>query len=381
MISLGKMLESILYVLYGVLVLVLIVGARQLRFAYTHFKMKQMVTPPDIIDTMPSVTVCIPARNETHAMTDSLQKVIASTYPKLEIIVLDDVSGDDTSVLIKSFAHEGVRFVEGTALPDGWLGRNHALQELLQEASGTYIFFMDVDTHIAPDTIEQLVAYADQEDVSMVSVLPRRIDGPRASVFFSTLRYFWEVIFNRKDAPATSGSAWLINRKVLLDTFHGFAALKANIHPESVMSAQLAKTDHYRFLMSTEQLGISYEKKWRSQVETSVRLLYPLLGAKTAHAVIGGLDLLIVAGPFFVVLAGFITGWGIHQIISGALLLLFAALYASYLKRVWNRGWLVGGLLWPYIVLQELVLLIMSTERYSRRAVTWKGRVVRLPKA
>jgi glycosyltransferase involved in cell wall biosynthesis len=343
--------------------------------------MKELLTTPDVIDDMPGVTVCIPARNEMHAMTDSLEKVIASTYPKLEIIVLDDVSGDDTSVLIKSFAHAGVRFVEGTALPDGWLGRNHALQELLKEASGTYIFFMDVDTHVAPDTIEQLVAYARQEDALMVSVLPRREDGPRASVIFSTLRYFWEIMFNRKEAPATSSSAWLIDRETLIKKWRGFEPFKATIQPESKISAQLAKTDQYRFLMGTSMLGVSYEKKWRSQVETSVRLLYPLLGGKIAHAVIGALDLLIVAGPLFVVMAGFFFGWGVHQLISGFIVLLFAALYASYLKHVWNRSWLLGGLLWPYIILQELVLLIMSAERYTRRAVTWKGRVVHLPKS
>ncbi len=372
------MLESILYVLEGVLLLVLIVAGRQLFRAYRQFVMKPLAVTHD---NLPSVTVCIPARNETHAMSDSLQRVIASTYEKLEIIVLNDLSTDDTSVLIKSFAHEGVRFVEGTALPEGWLGRNHALQELLQEASGTYVLFMDVDTRIAPNTIEQLVAYARDQDVAMVSVLPRREDGPRASVMFSTLRYFWEIVFNRKDAPATSSSAWLINRQTLLDTFHGVAPFKANIQPESKISAELAKTDHYRFLIGSKVLGVSYEKKWRSQIETSIRLLYPLLGAKVAHAVIGGLDLLILAGPVFVVLSGFLGGWGIHQLISGILLLLFAGLYALYLRQVWSRGWLIGGLLWPYIVLQELVLLIMSTERHSRRAVTWKGRVVRLPKS
>ena len=64
-------------------------------------------------------------------MNDCLERVVASTYPKLEIIVLDDHSQDNTSALIKSFAHKGVRFVEGTKLPEGWLGKNHALQLLL----------------------------------------------------------------------------------------------------------------------------------------------------------------------------------------------------------------------------------------------------------
>ena len=46
-------------------------------------------------------------------MTDALHRVIASTYPKLEIIVLDDLSADKTPALIKAFAQDGVRFIEG----------------------------------------------------------------------------------------------------------------------------------------------------------------------------------------------------------------------------------------------------------------------------
>ena len=67
---------------------------------------------------LPTVSVCISARNETHAMTQCLERIVASDYPKLEVIVLDDGSRDNTSLLIKSFAHAGVRFIEGSSLPD-----------------------------------------------------------------------------------------------------------------------------------------------------------------------------------------------------------------------------------------------------------------------
>ena len=372
-----KMLEAILFVLYVVLLGMFGLAAWRLRFAITHFKIKNLVTGKHMIETLPSVTVCMPARNENHAMTDSLERVIASNYPKLEIIVLDDMSGDDTSALIKAFAHEGVRFVEGTRLPIGWLGKNHALQALLNEASGTYVLFMDVDTRLAPDSIEQLVAYAEQEQAAMVSVLPRREDGPRASVLFSTLRYFWEVMFHRKSAPATASNAWMIHRKTLIDEFHGFESFKDAIQPEARLSAALMATGRYRFLIGTQMLGVSYEKKWRSQLSTSVRLLFPLLGAKIENVIIAALDLLITVVPLLVILAGPIVGWSIHQLIAGILYLLFAALYAVYLKKIWTRGWVTGGLLWPFIAIQEAILAVTSAIRYRQNVVTWKGRLVK----
>ncbi len=374
------MLEVILFLLYAVLVGMFGLATYRLRYAFTHFKMNKLLTTVRSRDALPSVTVCIPARNETHAMTDSLDRVIASTYPKLEIIVLDDLSGDNTSALIKSFAHEGVRFVEGAALPDGWLGKNYALQGLLKQASGSYVLFMDVDTRITPDSIEQLVAYALQEKALMVSVLPRREDGPRASVFFSSLRYFWEIIFHRRSSPATASNMWMIHRQTLLDRWQGFTLFKDAIQPESRISAQLMTTGEYRFLIGTQMLGVSYEKKWRSQLVTSIRLLSPLMGGKFTHSIVVTLDLLVLVSPLFIILAGFLVGWGIHQLISGVLYLMFSLLYAAYLAKVWNKGWLVGGFLWAAIVLQEAGLVVASAVSYARTSVTWKGRVVKSPK-
>jgi glycosyltransferase involved in cell wall biosynthesis len=371
-----KMLQVILFVLYGVLIGIFILGVWRLRYAFSHFTMKELVTTARMIEDVPSVTVCIPARNEVHVMSDSLQRVIESNYPKLEVIVLDDLSGDNTSALIKAFAHEGVRFIEGKKLPAGWLGKNHALEGLLHEASGTYVLFMDVDTRIAPDTIEQLVAYAQQEDALMVSVLPRREDGPRASVFFSTLRYFWEIIFHRRSSPATASNAWLIHRETLLNRWQGFSQFKDAIQPESRISAELMAAGQYRFLIGTEMLGVSYEKKWRSQLSTSVRLLFPLLQLKIPNSIVAAIDLLILSGPLWVILLGFVRGWGFNQLIGLGFVLLFAGLYGSYLKKVWGRGWAIGSLLWPIIVIQEAILVVISTIRYRQKVVTWKGRLV-----
>lgn len=370
------MVETILYILYGVLTLILGAGCWRLWFAVKHFQLKPL--SPDIANTqLPTVTVCIPARNEDHALHDCLERVIASDYEKLEIIVLDDLSVDDTPVVIKAFAHEGVRFVEGSALPEGWLGKNHALNELLQEASGTYVLFMDVDTRLEPDSIDKLVRYALQEKAAMVSVLPRRNDGWRASVMFSTLRYFWELMFHRKSSPATASNAWLIHRKTLVERWNGLVPFKSAIQPESKLSAALMAEGRYRFVMSSKELGIGYEKRWHSQVETSVRLLFPLLGSRVANTLIAFLDLLLVSTPLFIALSGFILGWGVHQAIAIGYWLLFATLYGLYLKMVWRKGWWLAAVLWPLIVLQEAFLLVLSAYKYSKKAVTWKGRVIR----
>ena len=325
-----------------------------------------------------SVSVCIPARNETHAMTQCLERVLASDYAKLEVIVYDDSSVDDTSILIRSFAHAGVRFVPGNDLPQGWLGKNHALEVLAREASGTYVVFMDVDTFVRPTTISQLVGYAMTENVEMASVIPGRDDAWRASVLFGHLRYFWELVLSRPKAPASSSSLWIMKRRTLLDTYGGFAGLKNSVAPEAALAAKLGPTA-YHCLVSNRSLGVTYEKKWLSQVETARRLLYPMVGGTPLAGLLALGGLLLLNVPTFVVLSAVAFGWSIAQTTALLLIVMGMTIYGLYTHRVWNRAWWLGGLLWPVIILQELGLMVRSIWGYARHTITWKGRAVSAP--
>lgn len=323
----------------------------------------------------PSVTICIPARNETHAMTQCLERVLASDYKKLEVIVFDDSSHDDTSVLVRSFAHEGVRFVPGTSLPEGWLGKNHALETLAREASGDLIVFMDVDTFIRPTTISQLVTYALSQQLDMVSVIPRREDVWRANVLFGHLRYFWQLIGSRATAPAAASALWLIKRQTLLEEFGGFNDYKSMVEPVGVIAARLG-LKRYHCVVSSAGLGVSYEKRWKSQMETSRRLLYPMAGATPLRGLLTALFLLFLNLPTFILLTLFVSHWTIVHLLAVWLLFGYMVCYAMFTSRTWRTGWWLGGLLWPVVMLQEFILMISSLIGYARHTVTWKGRSI-----
>lgn len=356
------------------LVLTLLVGgmAWRLNRAFARLKVPSVVPEPA---TLPTISVCIPARNETHAMTQCLERVLASDYEKMEIVVFDDSSADDTSVLIKSFAHAGVRFVPGLDLPEGWLGKNHALEVLAREASGEYIVFMDVDTQVTPWTMSQLARLAESESLDMLSVIPGRGDGWRASVLFGHLRYYWELLFSTRRAPAAASSLWMIRRDVLIERFDGFTKLKDDVSPE-ITFARLVGATSYRCLLADDTLGVTYEKKWRSQLETGRRLLYPRVGGRwwtglIALALLGLLNL-----PLLGVASFLVVGWGIPQMAALWFMFAFMAVYASYTYRIHSRGWWAGALLWPVVVLQELIILLSSLIGYARHTITWKGRSV-----
>ena len=316
---------------------------------------------------VPTVSVCISARDETHAMTQCLERVVASDYPKLEVIVLDDGSRDDTSLLIKSFAHAGVRFVEGRPLPDGWLGKNYAQSILADEASGRYVLYMDVDTLVDRFTVARLVDYALRHKARMVSVVPIRNDHWQTSTLMTTMRHFWTLMRFRPNRPRAAANAWLIDRETLVSELESDPTLPMSVQLETTIARKLAKTREYRLTISNVWLGLRYEKKWLSQVETSIRLLYPQCD-KHWYQVVGlSLLLAIVLAPYVIV------WWQPWALVLIALNYLIAY---YYLTRVWARYRLVGALLLPGTIIQEIVLLIISSYRYNFGVITWKGRPI-----
>lgn len=343
-------------------------------------------------EDMPTVSLCIPARNETHALADCLVSALSSDYPKLEIIVLDDCSQDTTSQVIRGFAHDGVRFVKGDMPSDGWLGKNNAYQVLSQQARGEYLVFMSVDTRIETKTISQIVGYMQLKKLSMMSILPRRYDGLRSSVVFAPLRYFWQLLLPLKINTPLATSIWSIRADSLQQT-GGFETFRDDIRVENTIASQLEHKNQYRFLVANNDLAVHYEKKWASQVQTAIRLWYPGLGKNV------GLGLLTLVAHFVLFVLPFLVFVsGLLDITSGSAVLplsfvlslcasfLHIGLYVAYIKKTKRMNNLSDVLvvftsvfLLPFLAIQEMVLIIVSFVQYKRGKVDWKGRNVCYP--
>lgn len=324
---------------------------------------------------LPSVSICIAARNETHGLAQCLERVLKSDYQKLEILVLDDSSGDDTSLIIKSFAGAGVRFIAGKPLPADWLGKNHAYQTLIDEASGDFVLFLDVDTTIQSSTVSQLVNQLVANGKSMVSVLPRREDSYHASAIFGTMRYYWELLLASRKSPPAASALWVVSREKLSESGIGLANYGLSVRPERHLARQLQRSKDYYYLIGTRALGVGYEKRLSSQYETALRLYYPMSGRNFGRVLLSGLFLLLLLCPMAILLVGVwdqITGvW------AAVTVLVTYVTFGMFIRRTYNPiNWRIRLFMWPFLLVQEIILLGYSFLQYRFGTVTWKGRPV-----
>jgi chlorobactene glucosyltransferase len=348
----------------------------QVFWTLKHYRLRKLDQSLRLKD-LPTVTLAIPARNETHALEACLRAAVASEYPKLEIIVLDDCSQDKTSEVIRGFANHGVRFVQGDVPAEGWLGKNQAMRTLAQQASGDYIVFADVDTHMEPQSVTKLIMYALSNKQEMVTALPTRRDGWSAATLLTTLRYYWQITLpvTARRVPVAS-QAWLIRRKTLAK-IGGFDAVRQKIVPEAYFARILFVHDQYRFIVSNDELGITTAKRWTSQIESAVRFHYPTLKRQPLFVLLAALALSIVfIVPFVTLLVSHDARLLVLSIVASGVLWLG---YALVIVRTHSYTWPVTLLLMPLSLAQELILLIGSMLTYEFGDVNWKGRNVCYP--
>ncbi len=104
----------------------------------------------------PTVSVIVPAYNEERVILSSLERVLASSYPALQVIVADDGSKDATSELVLAQYGSDPRITLLT-MTNG--GKASALNRALVHARGEIVIALDADTQFLPDTIPKLVRW------------------------------------------------------------------------------------------------------------------------------------------------------------------------------------------------------------------------------
>ena len=99
----------------------------------------------------PLVSVVIPTYNRIHSLPASVESVLKQTYENLELIIMDDGSGDGTEAYVKSIADERVRYQKS----DVNMGPSAARNKGAELASGEYLAFQDSDDEWMPDKLEK----------------------------------------------------------------------------------------------------------------------------------------------------------------------------------------------------------------------------------
>lgn len=189
--------------------------------ALVHRATIEKRTPP-LADTPDGakVSVLIPCFNEEKVIVASVNRILASRWANLEIIVLDDGSKDDTSKLVAEAFSTDPRVTLMT-MENG--GKARALNRGLELAKGEIIVALDADTLFPPDTIAMLARWFN--DPTVGAVAGNAIVGNRVNLVtrWQALEYVTAQNLERRALAALGavtvvpGAVGAWRKKVLMD--------------------------------------------------------------------------------------------------------------------------------------------------------------------
>lgn len=183
-------------------------------------------TLPLINSPWPTLSVIIPARNESASLPVTLPSWLEQDYPESEIILVDDESSDGTAECAQGIlarTNHMMRILNGTPPPPGGTGKLWALEQGVRTSSGEWLLFTDADIRHNSNLWRGLVAKAQVEQRELVSLMAlldtegfwARLLIPAFVYFFHFLYPFGKIQDMRSGTSAAAGGCILVSRQAL----------------------------------------------------------------------------------------------------------------------------------------------------------------------
>jgi len=108
------------------------------------------------------ISIIMPSYNTEQFIGESIKSVLAQTYTKWELIIVDDCSTDNTDAVVAAFDDERIKYIKNEKNSGAAISRNRALRE----AQGKWITFLDSDDLWAPEKLEKQLRFMTENNYS-----------------------------------------------------------------------------------------------------------------------------------------------------------------------------------------------------------------------
>lgn len=348
------------------------------------------------------LTVILPARNEARHVGECVRSILASTYPHLALIVVDDHSTDGTGALASAAAGGDPRFtvIVPPPLPVDWLGKQWACAQGARAATADVLLFTDADVRHAPDLHERAVRMMERERADLLSVAGHqetvtfweRIVQP---FVFSVLAQMYggpgAVNRSRRARGKIANGQFLLFRRDAYDAFGGHDTVKARAAEDLAFAQQMfARGFRTRLVLGIEQMSTRMYSSfreiadgWGKNVYAAGREALPFgRVAPVLAAALVPFPAIFTLTPVLALLAG-ILGLGTGTVARS--LALFGAT-ASLVQLLWfvAVAWRfrippLYAALYPLGAAVYLYIALGAVARGS--TIAWKGRTYRVDDA
>lgn len=353
------------------------------------FILRQLFAAPKINEVdapspekFPLLSILVPACNEARTIEPALRSLLRQNYPNMEIIAINDRSTDETGDIIDRLSEEynSLKTLHIDELPEGWIGKTHALKKGFSKATGEWILATDADVCYEPGALRSIMSVALHENLDQISCLPHmKNNGFLHEMSYNGFVTFVVCVQNLdgiQDVNSDDYFAFGAFNMVRRETFEktkGFQWLRMEIADD--MGTAKMMNDHKAkqgFYYAFEELTL----EWYDSLKEMIRGL-----EKNGIAVLGHYSylrgfcipvvwLLLFLAPFI----GLFSSWTTVQIIAASTVLLSIPFNITAARRLERP---VSTFLFSFFgVCMMMFALIRSTYACAKRGgVEWRGTI------
>ena len=333
--------------------------------------------------TTERVAVLLPLRDEAGRVTPCLEALLKqSGVPGLEIIVLDDGSGDGTADVVRAVAGDGVRLLTGAPLPAGWLGKPHACAQLAAAAGDADVLvFLDADVVLAPDAVAGGVALLRSAGADLLSPYPRIVGSGR--LVQPLLQWSWLTFLplrametSPRPSLAAAGGQWLVLDRAGYERAGGHAAVREDVLEDIGLARAVKRAGGRIALADGSRLAeCTMYTSWRELADGYSKSLWASFGSPVGAAAVVVLLLFLYGVPALATIVFLMSGTVVPALWS----------LSAYGIGVGGRmisARATGGRAWPDALAHPLSIVIFaglvlrSFRRRRAGLLAWRGRPV-----
>ncbi len=340
---------------------------------------------------IPLVSIIIPARNEEKMISKALESLTKLTYPKFEVIIINDGSTDRTGQIISEYTRrcQNFRVLENPTLPEGWLGKQNGMHKGAKMAKGDLLLFRDADIIFEPDILQTAVDYLQCNKLAMFSMFAKlRCVGFWENVVMPLvysqaaiqlkLRKIQDI--NKPKDYAAFGAFMLVSREAF-EAVGGFTQIKSEMLDDIEFAGLLKKARlpimlalgrdllSVRMYTNFSEVYAGYLKNLSTVLKNSILLVIANVTGFT-FLYLGWVALLI---------AGLITN-SLWLTISSIGVFLFIVIVIRSVRVMLEFKWWAPWIYLPGILLLFILTLHSSFLAIGKKQAHWRGRTINLEK-
>ncbi|HEX7697446.1 MAG TPA: glycosyltransferase, partial [Candidatus Acidoferrum sp.] len=239
-----------------------------------------------------SVTAIVPARNEEAVIAACIASL--ANQPEIgEILVVNDQSTDGTASMVKSLMEKvpNLRLLEAGGLPDGWVGKNHALWVGVQQAKCAWLLFTDADAEHERNSASRALQIAQEHNAALVSFSPEQITGTcyeKALIPYVYLRlakrFSYEKVNDPNSPAAAANGQFMMMRRDVYDVIGGHSSVAGEVLEDVALAMRVKAADHRIWFGSGNgivrvRMYRSFQEMWQGWKKNLYRLMGGTPGA------------------------------------------------------------------------------------------------------